>query len=79
MNRKSLSQLADEYSINRKNTEEQIADCRSELNRLKKAGRNFETTKLMRKLTVLYDQLDELNETEYHLRHYYGNEMRCAG
>lgn len=79
MNKKSLEQLADEYSISRKNTEEQIASCRQKLKELKKAGRNFEITKLMRKLTVLYDQLDELNETEYHLRHYYSDEMRCAG
>ena len=78
MIKKSLAQLADEYSENIESINLQIEACRTELQRLQKAHRNIAAAALSRKLTVLYSQRNELAETENYLRTYYDKEMRCA-
>ncbi len=79
MKKKTLSELAKEYGENRCCIEEKIASCRAELIEARQNGKNFEIAKLLRKLTVLYDQRDELAQIESHLSTYYSKEMRCAG
>lgn len=78
MKNKTLEQLADEYSESIKNINLQIDAFRAELQRAQKAHRNISAGAISRKLTVLYNQRNELEEIEEYLRTYYNKEMRCA-
>lgn len=79
MTEKSLDRLADEYSETIRLIDEQIETCRADIRRARLSRRNFALDNLNRKLSVLYDQRNELTETQAHLRHYYdGDELRCA-
>lgn len=78
MKNKTLEQLADEYSESIKNINLQIDAFRAELQRAQKAHRNISAGAISRKLTVLYNQRNELEEIEEYLRTYYDKEMRCA-
>ncbi|MBQ2813162.1 MAG: hypothetical protein IKK49_08865 [Clostridia bacterium] len=74
MTEKSLDRLADEYSETIKIIDEQIEACRADIRRAKLGRRNFILDNLNRKLSVLYDQRNELAQTQAHLRHYYDSE-----
>ena len=78
MTEKSLDRLADEYSETIKIIDEQIESCRADIRRAKLNRRNFVLDNLNRKLSVLYDQRNELTEIRAHLHHYYDDELRCA-
>ncbi len=79
MTEKSLDRLADEYSETIKMIDEQIETCRAEIRRARLSRRNFVLDNLNRKLSVLYDQRNELTQTQAYLRHYYDvEELRCA-
>ncbi len=79
MTEKSLDRLADEYSETIKMIDEQIELCRADIRRARLSHRNFALDNLNRKLSVLYDQRNELRETQAYLRHYYDDDkLRCA-
>lgn len=79
MTTKSLERLADEYSETIKIIDEQIETCRADIRRARLNRRNFALDNLNRKLSVLYEQRNELCQTMSHLRHYYDDdELRCA-
>lgn len=79
MTEKSLDRLADEYSETIKIIDGQIEACRAEIRRARLNRRNFVLDNLNRKLSVLYDQRNELAQTQSHLRHYYDDdELRFA-
>ncbi len=78
MNQKSLLQLADEYSENISNINFQIEKLRAELFAAQRAHKNILVGSVTRKLTVLYNQRNELTEIERYLRTYYCEETRCA-
>lgn len=79
MTEKSLEQLADEYASALAYIEEQIETCRRDIAQARLKHKNITLNNLCRKLSVLYDQRNELRETESHLRSYYVQELRCAG
>ncbi len=79
MTDKTLYELSEEYSRCCQNTKAQIEDYRQQLRAARRNGQNFTVTDLTRKLTVLYDQLDELECTRNYLRNYYRKEIRYAG
>lgn len=79
MTEKSLDRLADEYSETIKIIDEQIETCRADIRRARLNRRNFVLDNLNRKLSVLYDQRNELMQIQAHLHHYYDDdELRCA-
>ena len=78
MTEKSLDRLADEYSETIKVIDGQIDDCRAEIRRARLSRRNFVLDNLNRKLSVLYDQRNELAQIQAHLSRYYDDELRCA-
>lgn len=78
MTEKSLDWLADEYSETIKVIDGQIDACRAEIRRARLSRRNFVLDNLNRKLSVLYDQRNELAQIQAHLSRYYDDEPRCA-
>ena len=79
MTEKSLDRLADEYSETIKTVDKQIEACRAEIRRARLSRRNFVLDNLNRKLSVLYEQRNELEQIQAHLQHYYDvDELRCA-
>lgn len=78
MTEKSLDRLADEYSETIKVIDGQIDACRAEIHRARLSRRNFVLDNLNRKLSVLYDQRNELAQIQAHLSRYYDDELRCA-
>ncbi|MBQ2963061.1 MAG: hypothetical protein IJE14_00240 [Clostridia bacterium] len=78
MTEKSLDRLADEYSETIKVIDGQIDACRAEIRRARLSRRNFVLDNLNRKLSVLYDQRNELAQIQAHLSRYYDDELRCA-
>lgn len=79
MTEKTLEQLADEYADTLISLDKQIDECRRDIHNARLRHKNFVLNNLNRKLSVLYDQRNELKETEAHLRSYYEDaELRCA-
>ena len=78
MTEKSLDRLADEYSETIQVIDGQIDACRAEIRRARLSRRNFVLDNLNRKLSVLYDQRNELAQIQAHLSRYYDDELRCA-
>lgn len=68
---KSLEELSEEYFTAAKETEQLIARCRKKLNEAYRTGNYLKTYEIKRKLTILYDQKNDILTTAYALKNYY--------
>ncbi len=68
---KSLEELSAEYFAAAQDTNQLIIKVRKKLNEAYAKGNYLKTYELKRKLTVLYDQKNDILTTAYALKNYY--------
>ena len=78
MNQKTLMELADEYAANVAILDSQIERCRLAVLDARRRRKNMMVSRLMRNLSVLYAQREEVEEIRQHLARYYEEKERAA-